>query len=120
MENIPKSINDPFYRYRRQRVKIAPGKANTTIIVNASTIVHAIGRSLKAIADFLKSELHTNVIIKGDTIILKGSFSVEVLDDKIEEYIVANVICKLCGNVETSYENKQIRCKACGSIHNII
>lgn len=116
MENIPKTVDDPFHRYRRQRVKTAIGKANTTIITNAATIAHAINRLLKSIADYLKTQLATNVIIKGDTIVLKGTFTVAILDDAVEQYIVSYVLCKICGNVETIYESKQIRCKACGSI----
>lgn len=116
MENIPKTVEDPFYRYRRQRVKAVSGKANTTVITNAATICHAIHRPIKVVADYLKSHLSSNVIVKDDMIIIKGSFTAGTLDDAIESYIVDNVLCQTCGNVETSYENKQVRCKACGSI----
>ena len=92
MENIPKTVDDPFHRYRRQRVKIVVGKANTTIITNAATIAHAINRPLKSIADYLKIQLATNAIVKGDIIILKGTFTVEVLDDAVEQYIVSDVL----------------------------
>jgi len=114
--NIPKSNVDPFHRYQRDVIQISPGKANTTIINNLETIALQIDRSINEMCNYMKKKTGTNVFIKNNETTLKGSFTREQLDQLIEEYIEANVLCDVCGNPETFIQDKRKICKACGSI----
>jgi translation initiation factor 2 beta subunit (eIF-2beta)/eIF-5 len=110
MVNIPRTNIDPFARYQREKIVITIIKGYT-IITNLDSIAHSLNRTSKDIISFLASNLGT----RGSENKLRGSnFTVAQLEDKLEVYIINNVLCKTCGNPETHVEKSKLRCLACG------
>lgn len=109
---IPKEMNlDPFYRYKREKIKVSVVK-RFTIIENLDSISHSLNRSNKGLIKFFSTVLGTSN--KNNS--LKGVFSSKDLENYLEQYIKDFVICKqnTCGNPETILNKNLLLCKACG------
>ncbi|SNW62841.1 Eukaryotic translation initiation factor eIF2B-eIF5 [Orpheovirus IHUMI-LCC2] len=118
MLNIPKTVIDPFYRYRRpiSSVKIEKGK---TLIVNSKALSKSLDRDILLISKYLGQSLSTNVVVKDDMIWINGRVELERIEDKIESFIEKYVICSKDDNPETIIQKDKkglcLVCKACGS-----
>lgn len=115
--NIPQSQIDPFYRYKRERLQVTPGKANTTVLTNLDVIARQINRPVADLTTFLRKKTGTNAFVKPEGIVLKGQFTADSLDGLLEEFIEAQVVCDTCGNPETEVNviTKTRTCRACGA-----
>jgi len=119
--NIPKSINDPTYRYQRDTIKIEIHNNNggMTKLDNIETISNQLGTELDHVLKFLKKSLNVNLIQKNGVFIRKIETQNNI-EDKIEEYIQKEILCVKCKNPEFTLENtkkdKKKTCKACGHI----
>lgn len=126
--NIPKFIDDPSYRYRREVFSVVHSAVNDgiTIINNIETVCKQIYRTPKDLLSYLQKELGTRGSIKKkesirdkDRLILNGTWQKEDLEMRLEKYILANVRCKKCGipEVVAVKHKKSIiyRCQACGT-----
>lgn len=115
--NIPQSQIDPFYRYKRERLTVTLGKANTTILTNLETIARALNRPSTDLITFFRKKTGTSASTKSDGVFLKGQFTADSLDGLIEEFIEAQVLCGTCGNPETDINGstKTRTCRACGA-----
>ena len=117
--NIPKSMNDPFYRYKRDIIKIEIHNNNggMTKLDNIETVSKQIGCELDDILKFLKKSLNVNLIQKNGVFIRKIETQNNI-EDKIEEYIQKEILCVKCKNPEFTLEktkkDKIKTCKACG------
>ena len=111
--NIPKNILDPFYRYKRKKVKLTEDKLGTKIS-NLNNIAKSINLQSKTIITYIQKKLGCNS--KND-ILYKKILDINKIDDIIEELIL-NIICGKCKNPEIEFiKNKKIinkKCKACG------
>ena len=111
--NIPKSISDPFYRYKREKVKLSEDKLGTKI-TNLNNISKSIYLKSKTIITYIQKKVGCNS--KND-ILYKKSLNENIIDDIVEELIL-NIICRKCNNPEIEFikNKKQIKkkCKACG------
>jgi translation initiation factor 2 beta subunit (eIF-2beta)/eIF-5 len=111
--NIPKNISDPFYRYKREQIKLCEDKIGTKI-TNLNNISKSINLKPKTIITYIQKSLGCNS--KND-ILYKKSLNANKIDDILEELIV-NIICKKCNNPEIEFtKNKKLikkKCKACG------
>lgn len=111
--NIPKNIPDPFYRYKREKVKLNEDKLGTKI-TNLNNIAKSINLKSKTVITYIQKKLGCNS--KND-ILYKKILDVNKIDNIIEELIL-NIICKKCKNPEIDFiKNKKIinkKCKACG------
>lgn len=112
--NIPRSNIDPFARYRRARIIIRAGKANTTVWTNSAQISHQLYRDPAELVKYLQRKLGTNTRLANGEIVIKGSFTVQQLEDYLETYIQEFVLCPQCGNPETALIDDSRVCKACG------
>jgi translation initiation factor 5 len=119
--NIPKSINDPTYRYQRDTIKIEIHNNNggMTKLDNIETVTTQLGSELDDILKFLKKSLNVNLIQKNGVFIRKVETQNNI-EDKIEEYIQKEILCIKCKNPEFTLEktkkDKKKTCKACGHI----
>ena len=113
--NIPQSTLDPFYRYKRERIVVSSGKAKTTILTNLDVIAKQLNRSPADLLSYLQKKTATSAFTKPIGYILKGEFSADTLDDLIDEFIEAEVLCSTCGNPETDIDSKKRTCRACGA-----
>ena len=117
--NIPKSINDPTYRYQRDTIKIEIYNNNggMTKLDNIETVSTQLGCELDDILKFLKKSLNVNLIQKNGVFIRKVETQNNI-EDKIEEYILKEILCNKCKNpefiLEKTKKDKKKTCKACG------
>jgi translation initiation factor 5 len=117
--NIPKSINDPTYRYQRDIIKVEVHNNNggMTKLINIETIATQLGCELDDILKFFKKCLNVN-IIKKEGIFIRKVETQQDIENILEEYIQKEVLCKKCKNPEFTLnkDKKKIikTCKACG------
>ena len=92
--NIPKSINDPTYRYQRDSIKIEIHNNNggMTKLDNIEVISNQLGCDVDDILKFLKKSLNVILIQKNGVFIRKVETHNNI-EDKIEEYIQKEILC---------------------------
>lgn len=103
--------SDPFYRYTMPPLKIRhlTTKGGQTLLVNLEELVKALGLNKpKPLLKFLGKELGCRINEK--TLCLPGQISQGLLQDKIFKFIQRYILCRSCGNPETTSGV----CKACG------
>jgi translation initiation factor 5 len=117
--NIPASIQDPSYRYKRDKIEITIQNTNggITKLLNIDKIASQLGCDLVDILKFLKKKINTSIIEKNGPFIRKIE-TVDNLENILGEFIVKNILCAKCSNPEFNSEkiNKSTikTCKACG------
>ena len=121
--NIPRDIEDPFYRYKMPILQIKiEGKGNgiKTIIPNLTAIADALGRHPDYILKFFGFIKGTATINdnKSNRYIINGSHNINELNSVLDKFIELYILCKQCRNPETllnvSKEKIYLKCKACG------
>lgn len=120
--NIPKSINDPSYRYKRDIIKIEIQNSNggITKLSNIEIISNQLGCQVNDILKFLKKKINTSTIEKNG-IFLKKIETQDNIEKIIEDFIKIEILCPKCNNPEFNVESgkKIIKiCKACGHSRN--
>ncbi len=117
--NIPKSVDDPTYRYKRDKIEIIiqNTQGGLTKLVNIDKIAEQLGSTVENILKFLKKKINTSIIEKNGPFIRKVE-TVDNIENVIEAFIKAEVLCPKCNNPEFSVtEDKKTitkTCKACG------
>jgi translation initiation factor 5 len=117
--NIPRSVHDPTYRYKRDKIEIVIQNTNggITKLLNIDKIALQLGSTQEDILKFLKKKANTSIIEKNGPF-LRKSETVENLEDMLEEYILKEILCPKCSNPEFTEEKikkTSIKtCKACG------
>ena len=114
MINIPKSVEDPFYRYKREVVSIESQKIGYKI-KNIDVIAESLNLKPGTLMKFWQKKLGCQS--KKD-IIFQKSLNYNTLDDLLEE-LIGLIICPSCKNPEmkVSKEKKDlyVKCLACGN-----
>ena len=124
--NIPKSNQDPFFRYKRDEIEIKIINANggNTELVNIILISGQLNEDTQNLLKFLKKKLNTNIISKNDKYVINKITQKNEIEDIIESYIKSYSLCIKCSNPEFIKEiikKEEIRtCKACGIKRNYI
>jgi len=115
MINIPKTVDDPYYRYTRQSAIAIRGNANTTVFTNAPRIAAQIHRPVGVMSRYISRKLACSCRVDSrDLIVLKGDFPASQIDDIVEQYILKYVLCRECGLPETESDGDRMVCSACG------
>ncbi len=115
MLSINKEYNDDkFYRYKMPELKTVYENSKTKLI-NIKEISYSIGRDSIIIMNYIKYKLGTH-IIGSDS--FPGIHKKEYLQDMIFLFINEYVLCKKCGNPETTIVSFKTICKSCGLIYN--
>ena len=119
MLNIPQNVNDAFYRYRREKVKLSNQKLGFKID-NLESIGKAIYLNPKTIMKYFQKTFGCQS--KNDVIYNKNINS-NVLDDALED-LIQKIICDKCNNPEIKFSKKKKKlnknCQACGHEYEII
>lgn len=112
--NVPKSNNDPFYRYKREEIKIQNLNNNggVTKLLNIELICKGLNINPKELLHFYKKKLNVTIIEKD--FIIKKIETINKLEEILEEYIKLNVLCPKCSNPEFTEKDKKNICNACG------
>jgi len=117
--NIPRSVNDPTYRYKRDKIEIVIQNTNggITKLLNIDKIALQLGCEVNEILKFLKKKANTGIIEKNGPF-LRKSETVDNLENIIEDFISECILCPLCKNPEFTAEHLKKTCiktcKACG------
>ncbi|KAL9101045.1 MAG: hypothetical protein Q9163_003660 [Psora crenata] len=121
--NIRRDVDDPFYRYKMERLQSKiEGKGNgiKTVIVNLSGVSQSLSRPPSYVIKYFGFELgaQTNTNPADDRWIINGAHEASKLQDHLDGFINKFVLCKKCKNPETDVTIKDGRivldCKACG------
>lgn len=115
-QSIPKYVDDPFYRYKREilKVEIIQKCGGQTVFVNLEDVCKQINRPIKLVVLYLKRKLKKNIHLdkKLGKYKMNGKTDVNELEEYLEKFILKYVLCKTCKNPETNLEGQ---CKACGN-----
>ena len=113
MINIPKDVEDPFYRYQREQIKISNQRLGIKID-NLEDISKAIYLNPKTIMKYYQK--HFGCQSKND-ILYNKAVSSNDLDDALE-ILIKDLICEKCSNPEIKFSKKKKKieksCNACG------
>ncbi len=118
--NIPRSVEDPFYRYTMPSLRIASegrGQNTRTILSNIHAIADALSRPVTWCMKWLSYQLGIPIASMGGICMLKGQPTLDQLNSALDSFINDFVLCSTCGNPETRIHFKEtlsLRCKACG------
>ncbi|MEM3411710.1 MAG: translation initiation factor IF-2 subunit beta [archaeon] len=131
MEAIPETYEELLKRaYQNMKVVktgerfeypvvIVSSQGNQTIIKNFVEISNILRRDVNHLVKYLAKELASSISISGKSAILVGKFKQELIQAKLNNYILEYVICKECKKPDTTLENFQgvmyKICQACGA-----
>ncbi|MFC7079962.1 translation initiation factor IF-2 subunit beta [Halorussus caseinilyticus] len=95
-------------------------EGNATVYENFQDTLDRLGRDEDHVLKFLQDELGTSAHIdESGRARLTGEFSERRIDDAIDDYTEAFVLCPECGLPDTKLEREQsallLRCEACGA-----
>lgn len=76
-------------------------EGNKTKVKNLGEISSRSKRDKKHISKFLLKELATSGSVQDNTLVFKGRISMEMLHEKILDYVEEFVLCKECGKPDT-------------------
>jgi len=128
MVNIPRDVEDSFYRYKMPVLKAkVEGKGNgiKTVIENMAEIAKAMDRPVEYPVKFFGFELGalTKADVPNSKFIVNGKHDAENLAKSLDLFILKFVLCARCKNPETDLKVKgesiTSRCRACGKTSNI-
>jgi translation initiation factor 5 len=116
--NIPKTINDPYYRYKRNALHVKTNGG--TILANLEIVAKDLFREAKDLLKYFGIESATHSFEKNNQYRLKGTFTTEKLEKLLENYIENYVLCKECTRPDTflcsdNKKNLYLACTACGA-----
>jgi len=119
MINIPKSITDPFYRYRREEIKISNQKLGI-YIDNLDEIANSIYINPKTIMKYFQKKTGSK---SKDNILYNKNITKNELDNILEE-LINIIICNKCNNPEIKFNKEKKKlfksCAACGNSIEIL
>eukprot|EP01130_Rhizamoeba_saxonica_P001823 TRINITY_DN11659_c0_g1_i1.p1 TRINITY_DN11659_c0_g1~~TRINITY_DN11659_c0_g1_i1.p1 ORF type:complete len:364 (-),score=81.49 TRINITY_DN11659_c0_g1_i1:75-1166(-) len=129
--NIPRHIEDEFYRYRMPVIKTTVTGRNQgreTVILNLKAIAKSLERRPEYIMKFFSLQLscQTTCNVKKNHFSVHGNYEGEELAVVLDEFIDRFILCRgntdngdICGNPETEVmvgkQNIKLKCRACGS-----
>lgn len=118
MINIPKSNTDPFFRYKREEIKIQilNNNGGVTKLMNIESIASTLNAPVKDLLNYFKKKLNAQIIEK--EFVIKKVETISKLEEFLESYIKEKILCTQCANPEFTEQNNKKTCKACGFSRN--
>jgi len=96
---------------------------NKTLIKNFRELVNTFRRDENHLLKFLLGEMATSGNIEGSQAVFQGKFSFNFIQDKVQKYADAFVLCPECKKPDTTIIKEGriyfLRCEACGAKHPI-
>jgi translation initiation factor 2 subunit 2 len=95
-------------------------EGNKTIIKNFKVVIDKIRRDPTLLTKYLSKELAVPLEVQGERLILQRKLTGDIINKKLEEYILKYVMCKECNRPDTNivdmgHGHKQLVCEACGA-----
>jgi translation initiation factor 2 beta subunit (eIF-2beta)/eIF-5 len=109
--------SDPWYRYTMSKIVLILRK-NKYVFTNINDVCKQINRPPELLIKFIKKQLAASVTYtNNEAYITKSDLTAEILQKIIFEFINWCVLCKQCGNPETTLDEKLImQCCACSYV----
>lgn len=122
LENIYKSLPEKVTSTERFEIPKFEffTEGNKTIIKNFKVVTDKIRREPSLLSKYLSKELAVPVEVQGDRLILQRKLTGDIVNRKLEEFVVKYVICKECKRPDTHIEElghglRQLICESCGA-----
>jgi len=95
-------------------------EGNKTIVKNFKNVSDKVRRDPVLISKHLSKELAVPVEIQGERLILARKLMGDILNKKLEEFVVKFVMCRQCNRPDTHIEElghglRQLVCESCGA-----
>jgi len=95
-------------------------EGNKTILKNFKAVVDKIRREPAFLSKYLSKELAVPVEPQGDRLILQRKLVGDIVNKKLEEFVLKYVICKECKRPDTHIEElghglRKLICESCGA-----
>lgn len=94
-------------------------EGSKTVIQNFGALADRFNRSKQHLSKFLLGELGTAGHVDGSDLVLNGSFRRGKIDEKVQEYAAAYVVCPECERPDTKLQKEKgvelLKCEACGA-----
>ncbi|MCF2135757.1 MAG: translation initiation factor IF-2 subunit beta [Candidatus Thorarchaeota archaeon] len=105
-------------RFQVPKVQIMV-QGNRSIWQNFQEIVNILNRPGKEVLKFVAGQLATAGTFEGSTAVFNGKFPAEIVNEVLNRYIEAYVICPVCGRPDTAIVKHSnvyyLNCSACGA-----
>ena len=91
-----------------------------TMIKNFTVVCEKIRREPNILTKYLSKELAVPAEQQGERLILQRKITGDIINKKLEEFVVRQIICKECKRPDTHIQElghglKQLVCEACGA-----
>ncbi|MEW6721899.1 MAG: translation initiation factor IF-2 subunit beta [Candidatus Micrarchaeota archaeon] len=95
-------------------------EGNKTILKNFKAVCDKIRRDPAVLSKYLTKELAVPAEVAGDRLVLQRKLMGDMINRKLEEFIVKYVMCKECNRPDTHIEDlghrvRELVCEACGA-----
>ena len=120
-----KSLPETMQRVERFVIPNVRGhiQGNKTILSNFLQIAQHLGRKPEHLLKYVLKELATPGEIKKQFVLLGTKVPASRINEKIQKYAEAFVICRECGKPDTKLTKEGnvyiIKCQACGARHSV-
>ena len=112
---------DPFYRYKVPPLVVkyeGGGNGTKTLITNGTVIARSLKRPIDLFTKYCGYELGSATSVKNGLCTINGWLQQAQLQELMDKFMEAYVLCKECRNPETDVVIKKrlvyLGCKACG------
>ena len=119
-----KDINDPFYRYKMEKLNVVRQR-NKTVINNINKVCKDLDREPNLLINFLKKKLNVALHYKNNLLTMTALITYNQFELHLREFIDYYVLCEKCTLPETILISRQdiiyLDCKCCAykSVRNI-
>lgn len=95
-------------------------EGNKTILKNFKAVVDKIRRDPAMLSKYLSKELAVPVEVAGDRLVLQRKLMGDMINKKLEDFVVKFVMCKECNRPDTHIQElghgmRQLVCESCGA-----
>jgi len=95
-------------------------EGNKTIVKNFKAVADKIRREPAALSKHFSKELAVPAEIQGERLILQRKLTGDIVNKKLEEFVIKYVICKECKRPDTHIEElghglRKLVCESCGA-----
>jgi putative translation initiation factor aIF-2 beta subunit len=98
-------------------------QGRVTVVQNFGEVIKTLNRSPDMLGKYFLGEMGTSGEYDSTRLILKGQFRTPQLQDKLEAFVGAYVMCPECKRPDTTIVHEKrmsfLKCEACGARHSI-
>lgn len=116
--NLPDKVTSSE-RFEMQKFEYF-AEGNKTIVKNFKSVTDKIRRDPVVVAKYFSKELAVPADLQGERLILQRKLMGDILNKKLEEFVLKYVMCKQCNRPDTNIQElghgmRQLMCESCGA-----